>query len=76
MGKEENKWLKEREKMGVRSCPSLSLYIGSTSIFRLLRVHLKSPSGEQGIIVKDPKEPWASEETTIEEIPFRELTKV
>ena len=24
-GKEENKWLREREKMGVRFCPSLSL---------------------------------------------------
>lgn len=77
-GKEENKWLREREKMGVRFCPSLSLSLsmGSTSIFRLLQVCLKSLSGEQGIIVEDPKKPWAGEETNIEEIPFRELTKV
>ena len=50
----------QKERMreeGMR--PSLlSLFIGSSVVFCLLRVRLEGPWGDRGIISRDPEEPW------------------
>ena len=54
----------------------LSLFIGSSVVFCLLRVRLEGPWGDQGIISRDPEEPWVEKVTTTKEVPLREPTRI